>query len=224
LEVAVISFRDVHGIAEELGVDVQTVRRWIQSGKLRAFKPGKEYRVQQADLEEFLAAREVRPKAPGRSPSELTLDGLLAEERLLIYLRATLDEISGKAAWARSVLEKTSSFAEPLVEEPGVTREATLNMWSTHIAALRNDAHVLATRWGEILEGISVEALPSEERILLQALRGELQGFESAVEELNQRFYSDYWKHRDAVKLLPNLHERRPSGATAADERESAGA
>src|SRR5215208_1150404 len=65
---AVISFRDVHGIADELGVDVQTVRRWIQSGKLRAFKPGKEYRVREADLEEFLAAREVRPKGPTPSP------------------------------------------------------------------------------------------------------------------------------------------------------------
>jgi excisionase family DNA binding protein len=63
LEVTDISFRDVHGIADELGVDVQTVRRWIQSGRLRAFKPGKEYRVREGDLEEFLAAREVRPKA-----------------------------------------------------------------------------------------------------------------------------------------------------------------
>jgi excisionase family DNA binding protein len=59
-----ISFRDVHGIADELGVDVQTVRRWIQSGRLRAFKPGKEYRVREADLDEFLADREVLPKAP----------------------------------------------------------------------------------------------------------------------------------------------------------------
>ena len=63
MEVTGISFRDVHGIADELGVDVQTVRRWIQSGRLRAFKPGKEYRVREGDLEEFLAAREVRPKA-----------------------------------------------------------------------------------------------------------------------------------------------------------------
>lgn len=65
-----ISFRDVHGIAEELGVDVQTVRRWIQSGSLRAFKPGKEYRVRESDLEEFLAAREVRPKMGARPEVE----------------------------------------------------------------------------------------------------------------------------------------------------------
>jgi excisionase family DNA binding protein len=81
LEVAGISYRDVHGIAEELGVDVQTVRRWIQSGRLRAFKPGKEYRVREADLEEFLAAREVRPKAPRRSPFEPSFNDVLASER-----------------------------------------------------------------------------------------------------------------------------------------------
>jgi len=80
--VAGISFRDVHGIADELGVDVQTVRRWIQSGKLRAFKPGKEYRVREADLEEFLAAREVRPKAAAPSPQEkLFNNGVLEDGR-----------------------------------------------------------------------------------------------------------------------------------------------
>ena len=73
MEVTAISFRDVHGIADELGVDVQTVRRWIQSGRLRAFKPGKEYRVREGDLEEFLAAREVRPKAQAE-PQHPSLD------------------------------------------------------------------------------------------------------------------------------------------------------
>jgi excisionase family DNA binding protein len=221
---AVISFRDVHGIADELGVDVQTVRRWIQSGKLRAFKPGKEYRVREADLEEFLADREVRPKAQSRSASEPSFNDVLEQQRILKYLRAPLDEISDKAAWARSILEKTSSFAEPLVDEPGVTPAVTLNMWSAHIDVLRRDAHGLATKWGKIFEGISVESLPSEERALLEALRRELQNFESAVEELQAKFYSDFEQHRKAVKLLPSLHEHQPSGVTAADERESAGA
>jgi excisionase family DNA binding protein len=49
--------------AERLGVSVYTVRRWIKDGKLKAFRPGKEYRIREADLEEFLAAREVRPNA-----------------------------------------------------------------------------------------------------------------------------------------------------------------
>jgi excisionase family DNA binding protein len=210
--------------ADALSISERTAYRWIKSGKLRAYKPGRDYWIPESALTELVEESEVRPKAPRRSRSEPTFNGLLAEERLLTYLRPSLDEISNKAARARFILETTSSFAEPLVEEPGVTPAATLTMWSTHITDLKTDAHWLARRWGEILEGISVETLPSEERVLLEALRSELQGFESAVEELNQRFYSDYWKHRDAVKLLPNLHEHRPSDAPAADKRESAGA
>ncbi len=77
-----ISYRDVHGIAEELGVDVQTVRRWIHSGRLRAFKPGKEYRVRESDLEEFLAAREVRPKVEAPlEEGQPSFNDALAEER-----------------------------------------------------------------------------------------------------------------------------------------------
>ncbi len=50
-------------VADRVGVSIYTVWRWIKQGKLRAFKPGREYRVREADLEEFLAAREVHPKA-----------------------------------------------------------------------------------------------------------------------------------------------------------------
>jgi excisionase family DNA binding protein len=65
---------------ERLGVSVYTVRRWIKEGRLRAFKPGKEYRIRASDLEEFLRAREVRPKAPRRSPFEPSFNDVLAGE------------------------------------------------------------------------------------------------------------------------------------------------
>jgi excisionase family DNA binding protein len=54
-------FISLQDVGDALGVDVQTVRRWIKAGRLRAFKPGKEYRVRKADLEEFLRTRQVRP-------------------------------------------------------------------------------------------------------------------------------------------------------------------
>lgn len=68
-------------VGERLGVSVYTVRRWIKDGRLRAFKPGKEYRIQVRDLEEFLRAREVRPKPLPRSPYEPSLLNGLEEER-----------------------------------------------------------------------------------------------------------------------------------------------
>jgi excisionase family DNA binding protein len=66
---------------DQLGVSVYTVRRWIQEGRIPAYKPGKEYRIRERDLEEFLRTREVRPKAPRRSPFEPSLLNELDEER-----------------------------------------------------------------------------------------------------------------------------------------------
>jgi excisionase family DNA binding protein len=68
-------------VGDRFGVSVYTVRRWIQEGRIPAYKPGKEYRIRETDMEEFLRAREVRPKAPRRSPSEPSLWNGEEEER-----------------------------------------------------------------------------------------------------------------------------------------------
>ena len=44
----------VEDIAKELNVPLDTVRFWIRSKRLRAYKPGKEYRVRREDLDRFL--------------------------------------------------------------------------------------------------------------------------------------------------------------------------
>lgn len=41
-------------VAEKFKVTYLTVFRWIKSGKLKAFKVGKQYRVKQEDLEAFI--------------------------------------------------------------------------------------------------------------------------------------------------------------------------
>lgn len=41
-------------VAKRFKVTYLTVFRWIKSGKLKAFKVGKQYRVKQEDLETFL--------------------------------------------------------------------------------------------------------------------------------------------------------------------------
>lgn len=90
-----IKYRGVQEVADELGVDVQTVRRWIHAGRLRAFKPGKEYRIQERDLEEFLRAREVRPKVARRSSLEPSFNDVLDDERrtaILSEVRAAVLE------------------------------------------------------------------------------------------------------------------------------------
>jgi len=44
----------VEDIAEEIKVPVDTVRFWIRTKRLKAYKPGREYRVKREDLTRFI--------------------------------------------------------------------------------------------------------------------------------------------------------------------------
>src|SRR5215212_8606494 len=69
-----------------MGVSERTARRWIKSGKLRAYKPGRDYRIPESAVREFVEDSEISPKA--RSSSlEPTLFNGLEDERRLQYLR-----------------------------------------------------------------------------------------------------------------------------------------
>ena len=46
----------IEEVAKMLKVAYLTVYRWIQSGKLVAFKAGKQYRVKKADLDRFITS------------------------------------------------------------------------------------------------------------------------------------------------------------------------
>lgn len=57
---------DVETVAAELGVHVDTVRKWIREKQLRAVKLGRRggYRVRRSALEEFLRKRETIQDEP----------------------------------------------------------------------------------------------------------------------------------------------------------------
>ena len=59
-------FLSTEEVAERLQVDEQTIRRWIKSGKLEAFKPGREWRISPAAFE-ALQASYSSPKAQAPS-------------------------------------------------------------------------------------------------------------------------------------------------------------
>lgn len=46
-------------IAEDLKVNVNTVRRWIQKGELPALDIGGEYRIARKDYEDFIQRRKI---------------------------------------------------------------------------------------------------------------------------------------------------------------------
>jgi excisionase family DNA binding protein len=197
-------------VGDRLGVSVYTVRRWVKTGQLRAFKPGKEYRIREADLEEFIQAREVRPKARSRSPLELTLNGLLEEDRRTTYLQAAIETVRGKAKAARWALEDVPSFAEA---QGGYRPEQMLDGWSHFLFDMRSDADFLGRIWGEVIESVSGQATPADEEALVDELQGELRGFDDTVERLSQKFYAEFEgfrRQRRDAELAPNVHELMP--------------
>jgi excisionase family DNA binding protein len=69
-------------VAIGLRVSERTVRRWIKSGKLRAYKPGRDFRIPESAVRELIEEGEVSPKARAAQLLEPTLDDVLADERL----------------------------------------------------------------------------------------------------------------------------------------------
>jgi len=80
----------VDQVADLLGLHVRTVRGYIRSGRLRATRIGKQYRIARADLD-ALTGRPAPPSAPGAEVSSVVrLDGVdrAAADRLATLVLA----------------------------------------------------------------------------------------------------------------------------------------
>ncbi|HEY0908178.1 MAG TPA: helix-turn-helix domain-containing protein [Candidatus Paceibacterota bacterium] len=47
-------FYTAQDLAEKLGVNIMTIYRYIKAGKLKAYKIGKEFRIDKAEFDAFL--------------------------------------------------------------------------------------------------------------------------------------------------------------------------
>ena len=66
-------------VAGRLGVSERTVRRWIKAGKLKAYRPGRDYRIPESALRALVEESEIDPKA--EAPPPPTLFNNAREER-----------------------------------------------------------------------------------------------------------------------------------------------
>jgi excisionase family DNA binding protein len=48
-------------IADELKLHIETVRDWVRTKRLTAYRVGRDYRVKRDDLNKFLAERRTKP-------------------------------------------------------------------------------------------------------------------------------------------------------------------
>jgi excisionase family DNA binding protein len=106
-------FEGVEEVAERLLVDPQTVRRWIKSGNLKAYKPGREYRILSSDLDAFLEARSS-PKDRSR-PSPEAPEEDSGEERPIN--RVPPEELKRRIAHMKRLREHRKHEIEELERE-----------------------------------------------------------------------------------------------------------
>src|SRR5215207_4836902 len=68
--------------ADALDISERTAHRWIKSGKLRSYKPGRDHKIPESAIIEAIEAGEVRPKSQAPpSPEQPSFNGLFEEER-----------------------------------------------------------------------------------------------------------------------------------------------
>ncbi|WP_223839317.1 helix-turn-helix domain-containing protein [Saccharopolyspora pogona] len=91
----------VEQVANRLGLHVRTVRGYIRSGRLKAVRIGKQYRIARADLEELTG--KPRPSSAGAAPVEVSsivqIDGVdrAAADRLSTLVLAGANSASNPA-------------------------------------------------------------------------------------------------------------------------------
>ncbi|TDC74048.1 DNA-binding protein [Actinomadura sp. 7K507] len=67
----------VEEVADHLGLHVRTVRGYIRTGRLKAVRIGKQYRIAQADLEELTGRERPARPAPGGAAGRVEVSSIV---------------------------------------------------------------------------------------------------------------------------------------------------
>ncbi len=124
--------------ADALNISERTAYRWIKSGKLRAYKPGRDYWIPESAIREVVEESVVRPKTGRRSPSEPSFNDVLAEERR----SAAVDGMVG-------VLELWHARRLAQVKDPASPHFRDTTAAATWIADTREDTNAICRLLGE---------------------------------------------------------------------------
>jgi excisionase family DNA binding protein len=113
--------------AERMGISERTARRWIKSGKLRAYKPGRDYWIPESALAELVEESEVHPKGASRSSLEPSLFNGVEDERRRAEFATWLEERCGHAYLALPKSEFEEIF-DRIPEDDPERRELALKI------------------------------------------------------------------------------------------------
>lgn len=127
--------------AAALDISERTAYRWIKSGKLRAYKPGRDYRIPESAVIETVEESEVHPKAP--APPDPSFNDILGEERRL-------------SRFAEAIASVAERWGEAMAS-PGMADRTRFGFID---AALTLNGVI-----GERVEEEDWEAIPNQERL-----------------------------------------------------------
>jgi excisionase family DNA binding protein len=157
-----------------LKVSDQSIRRWVKAGELKAYKPKKEYRIAESDLQEFLEGRTVplvqaplpeqEPTEERRASEELPLRTLLENliargEQLEEELKSAVDYLPVGAVYEFG----TDSFALKRLLCSGPDSAQIREAWET--------VDALGMRVERLLEQEEGHPLTEEQRKVLDKFK-----------------------------------------------------
>ena len=141
--------------AERMGISERTARRWIKSGKLRAYKPGRDYWIPESALTDLVEESEVHPKAS--ASSQPSLNGLLEEEQRTLWEAAVEDARDLREGGQARMAELLSTWraSRERHEDPDARRDCRDEMgallkkaWDAATELVRN--YTLERNWEEV--------------------------------------------------------------------------
>jgi|SRR5215218_10895695 len=113
-------------VAGSLGVSERTVRRWIKSGKLRAYRPGRDYRIPENAFRAFVEESEISPKVGAplsqgtlfNGPMSAELPGLQTVRERRGMSRTELAARAGLTTSEITTLERGEQLPSPIRVKP----------------------------------------------------------------------------------------------------------
>jgi excisionase family DNA binding protein len=173
-------------VAGLMGVSERTVRRWIKSGKLRAYKPGRDYRIPEGAFRAFVAESEISPKARRSSLEPSLFNGYEDEHRedteiyWLTFVNGFVNRWEDKARTGNFDLGRLKEF-EDVVD--GLLE--TLPPWSEY----HEDVRINATVWRlfDLLPEVSKAAEAKFEADELKSIRERQAARTAALENITRR-------------------------------------
>ncbi len=120
-------------VAGRLGVSERTVRRWIQAGKLKATRPGRDYRISESAVKALIEEGEVSPKAESSSPEPSLFNGTDDEQSSVIadYERLIREH---RIAWRDALEALAAPWADRIAA--GAFDRSMVEQFFTDVAAI----------------------------------------------------------------------------------------